>query len=237
MSASTLRHHPVFLVLTLVTIIAFLNLIIHVQPTKALTGIEIAGLIALGFAVISTILASIALYLEAKKTLEEKIKSAKAEKSKIEGKIQAFDTEIDTLNKERSKVDNERKSKYATINRCDAIITAYNECTSPSDRALMQDRYDMAVADKKEAKKAIEKLDLRIDHYDLAITLAKKSKEREVPSLKADLRKAQNKLSGLEREQSTNEGLLRDANIRLGIEQGKISTLEQLYPTHEHHAH
>ena len=46
-------------------------------------------------------------------------------------------------------------------------------------------------ADKKEAKKAIEKLDLRIDHYDLAITLAKKSKEREVPSLEADLRKAQ----------------------------------------------
>ncbi|MDE0185835.1 MAG: hypothetical protein OXP71_10350 [Candidatus Poribacteria bacterium] len=237
MSALTLRQNPFFLVLTLVTIVAFLNLIVHVQPTKALTRLEIAGLIALGLAVIAIILAEIRHHQATKKTLEQKIKGAEAEKATIEGKIQAFDTKIDTLNRERSEVDNERRSKYATINRCDGIITAYNECTSPSDRALMQDRYDMAVADKKEAKKAIEKLDLRITHYDLAITIAKQSKEREVPSLEADLRKAQSKLTGLKTEQSTNERLLRDANRRLGIEQGKISTYEGLLPLHEHHAH
>lgn len=237
MSLSTLRQHPFFLVLTLLTIIAFLDLCIHVQPTQAYNPQAIQQAIDRGLAAIGVALSAIALYLTTKKGLNEKIKDAKAEKSTIEGKIQAFDTEINTLNKERSKVDNERKSKYATIGRCDAVIDQYFEYTSPSHRALMQDKYDMAVADKKEAKKAIEKLDLRIDHYDLAITIAKNSKEKGVPPLEADLKKAQKKLSDLEGEKTTNQGLLEDANKRLGIEKSNVSSLEQELPLHENHAH
>ena len=97
MSAFTLRQHPFFLVLTLVTVIAFLNLIIDVQPTKAYNPAAIITAIERGLAAIGALAGIIALYLAVKKDLAEKIKDANAEKSTIEGKIQAFDTEINTL--------------------------------------------------------------------------------------------------------------------------------------------
>ena len=229
MSLLTLRQHPFFLVLTLLTAIAFLDLSIHVQPTQAYNPQAIIAAIERGVYAIGAIAGTIALYLAVKKDLDEKIEDAEAEKSKIEGKIQAHEAEITTLKKGKTNLEDERKSKYATIDRCEIVIEKY-KYTSES---LRPDEYDMAVADKKEAEKAIKIIDARLPLWDSAIDAETKEKTSD----EDDLKDAETKLKGLKGQKTTNDNLLEDANQRIENEKSTVYSLEQELPLHENHAH